>query len=836
MNKNILFRNIPKVDVLLEKPEIINLINNHHRDVVVDAIREEIDKLRNFIKENDDISLIEEKINNLVENIGINVEKVYSYNLRKVINGTGTILHTNLGRAIISKKHADYLSEVVTSYSNLEYNLEEGKRGERYSHFEKLICKITGAECAMAVNNNAAAVMLVLSSMAENKEVIVSRGELVEVGGKFRIPDVMKSSKAHLVEIGTTNKTHLEDYEDAISENTGAFLKVHTSNFKILGFTESVSIDELCKLGKEKEIPVIEDIGSGVLVDLSKYGLEYEPTVQDSIKAGVDIVSFSGDKLLGGPQAGIIVGKKKYIDKMKKNPLTRAFRIDKFTATILEMILHEYLSEEDAIKNIPVLSLITKDIKEIEESANAMSGQLNDSAETMNSQADAIESWISDSAEASVDASSVDAGVAAVSSQLEAAESALYNIDTSNMDDETAAAVEAAIDGALGSIQAAEDSASNIDTSTITASAPDTSALQSAADALRASASSAESTADAQEEAVNSSIEQMKQQLQALTQGMKTVQETVSQLNAGAKELTSNDGTLKASGTQLAQSGTQIATAVNQMSTLFTGLGQQLPEMLQGIDQLKAGSDQLTTANKSLQSGYESLAKASTEQMISGADTLLSSGKTLTDGIAQLQGENNVNAQTLLKGAKTLKSARKSLTSGMSQINSATGQITSGVETLASNSGTLYSGADQLSSNSSTLNSGASQLASGTQTLVSGAQTLASGTGSLVSGTQTLMDGADKLSDGSDQLKDGISDLNDGAKELNKGQKKFYKEGIKKLDDTVNGDLKDILDRFEVIQSDDVMYTTFTDRSGDMDGNVKFIFESDPIEISDDEK
>ena len=377
MNKNILFRNIPKVDVILEKPEIIKLIEQYHRDVVVDAIREEIDKLRSFIKENDDIDLIEEKINNLVENITSNVKKVYSYNLRKVINGTGTILHTNLGRAIISKKHADYLSDVVTSYSNLEYNLEEGKRGERYSHFEKLICKITGAESAMAVNNNAAAVMLVLSSMAENKEVIVSRGELVEVGGKFRIPDVMKSSNAHLVEIGTTNKTHREDYEDAITENTGALLKVHTSNFKILGFTESVSIDELCKLGREKDIPVIEDIGSGVLVDLSKYGLEYEPTVQDSIKAGVDIVSFSGDKLLGGPQAGIIVGKKKYIDKMKKNPLTRAFRIDKFTATILEMIFHEYLNEEDAIKNIPVLSLITKDIKDIEESANKLYEKLN---------------------------------------------------------------------------------------------------------------------------------------------------------------------------------------------------------------------------------------------------------------------------------------------------------------------------------------------------------------------------------------------------------------------------------------------------------------------------
>lgn len=370
MNKNMLYRSIPKVDVLLENQYIVTLIENHHRDVVVDVIREEIDKLRNFIKENDDVNLIETKINNLIENIKISTEKVYSYNIKKVINGTGTILHTNLGRAIISKKHADYLSEVVTSYSNLEYNLEEGKRGERYSHFEKLICKITGAEAAMAVNNNAAAVMLVLSSMAAEREVIVSRGELVEVGGKFRIPDVMKSSNAHLVEIGTTNKTHLEDYEDAISENTGAFLKVHTSNFKILGFTESVSIEELCKLGREKDIPVIEDIGSGVLIDLSKYGLEYEPTVQDSIKAGVDVVSFSGDKLLGGPQAGIIVGKKKYIDKMKKNPLTRAFRIDKFTATILEMIFHEYLNEEDAIKNIPVLSLITKDLKEIEKNTN----------------------------------------------------------------------------------------------------------------------------------------------------------------------------------------------------------------------------------------------------------------------------------------------------------------------------------------------------------------------------------------------------------------------------------------------------------------------------------
>ena len=372
MDKNILYRSIPKVDVLLEDKKIISLITKYHRDVVVDVIREEIEKIREEIKTNNDFDFINKKINNLIDNISKSVEKTYSYNIRKVINGTGTILHTNLGRSIISKKHANYLSDIVTSYSNLEYNLEDGKRGERYSHFEKLICKITGAESAIAVNNNAAAVMLVLSSMAKEKEVIVSRGELVEVGGKFRIPDVMESSNAHLVEIGTTNKTHLEDYENAINENTGALLKVHTSNFKILGFTESVSIKEICNLGKEKNIPVIEDIGSGVLVDLSKYGLEYEPTVQDSIKSGVDIVSFSGDKLLGGPQAGIIVGKKKYIDKIKKNPLTRAFRIDKFTATILEMIFKEYLNEEDAIKNIPTLSLITRDLKEIEKNANAL--------------------------------------------------------------------------------------------------------------------------------------------------------------------------------------------------------------------------------------------------------------------------------------------------------------------------------------------------------------------------------------------------------------------------------------------------------------------------------
>jgi L-seryl-tRNA(Ser) seleniumtransferase len=299
-------------------------------------------------------------------------EKMLQPNMRKVINATGTILHTNLGRAPISKEHMVHIAEIATGYSNLEYNLNAGKRGERYSHFEELLCKITGAEAAMAVNNNAAAVMLILSSLGKGGEVIVSRGELVEIGGKFRIPDVMEQSGATLVEVGTTNKTHFSDYEDAINENTAALLKVHTSNYRIVGFTESVGIDELVPLAREKDIPVIEDLGSGVLIDLSKYGITYEPTVQDSIRAGADVVSFSGDKLLGGPQAGIIIGKKKYIDKMKKNQLTRALRIDKFTAATLEVVLQEYLSEERAIERLPVLQMITKSVEKVEEEAKEL--------------------------------------------------------------------------------------------------------------------------------------------------------------------------------------------------------------------------------------------------------------------------------------------------------------------------------------------------------------------------------------------------------------------------------------------------------------------------------
>lgn len=376
MNKNEFYRSIPKVDILLEDDRIRKAADSYERDTVMDAIREQTEYVRMRIRECDKEDDIRSEIENLIPNIVKRVEKMHTPDMKPVINATGTILHTNLGRAPISREHMARLAEVACGYSNLEYDLDAGKRGERYSHFEKLLCKITGAEAAMAVNNNASAVMLILSSMAKGGEVVVSRGELVEIGGKFRIPDVMEQSGAKLVEVGTTNKTHYSDYADAVTEETKALLKVHTSNYRIVGFTETVGIDELIPLGQEYGLPIIEDLGSGVLIDLSKYGLTYEPTVQDSIRKGADVVCFSGDKLLGGPQAGIIVGKKKYIDKMKKNQLTRALRIDKFTATALELVLQEYLSEENAVKKIPVLRMITRSFADVEKTAGKLKRML----------------------------------------------------------------------------------------------------------------------------------------------------------------------------------------------------------------------------------------------------------------------------------------------------------------------------------------------------------------------------------------------------------------------------------------------------------------------------
>lgn len=367
-NKASLFSSLPKVDeIILTIENNTNLLNEIPREIIVESIREEIDILRKEISTgilgseglNDRIK----KITNLVSE---KAKKKNDFKLKKVINATGVVIHTNLGRSLIDKRVMENVTEVVSNYSNLEFDLETGKRGSRYSHLIDIITRVTGAEDALVVNNNAAAVMLVLSSLSQNKEVVVSRGELVEIGGSFRVPDVMEQSGAKLVGVGTTNKTHLWDYEKAIGEETSAFLKVHTSNYRILGFTSSVNLNELVSLGKKHNIPVVEDLGSGVLVDLSKYGLQYEPTVQDSVEAGVDIITFSGDKLLGGPQSGVIIGKKKYIDIMKKHPLNRAFRIDKFTIAALEATLRMYLDENNAMKNIPTLQMITMSLEELE--------------------------------------------------------------------------------------------------------------------------------------------------------------------------------------------------------------------------------------------------------------------------------------------------------------------------------------------------------------------------------------------------------------------------------------------------------------------------------------
>lgn len=384
MNRKNLFTLIPKVDELLEDNIIKELLTYIPRKSVMDSIREEADGLRNIIKEG---NIKEEEIvciiDKLVENIKLKATKKNSLKLKRVVNATGTVIHTNLGRSLMNEEIFNNMKEIALNYSNLEYDLETGSRGSRYSHVEEIIKELIGGEASMIVNNNAAAVLLALSATAVNKEVIVSRGELIEIGGSFRIPEVLEQSGAHLVEVGSTNKTHLNDYEKAINENTGAILKVHTSNYRILGFTSSVDSKELYELKVKYDIPLIEDLGSGVLIDLSKYGLEYEPTVVESLEKGVDIVTFSGDKLLGGPQAGIIVGKKEYIDKMKAHPLTRAFRVDKFTLSALELTLRYYLDEKKALENIPTLRMLTMTMEELNKKSEDLLLKINKNIDSL---------------------------------------------------------------------------------------------------------------------------------------------------------------------------------------------------------------------------------------------------------------------------------------------------------------------------------------------------------------------------------------------------------------------------------------------------------------------
>ncbi|GLC32224.1 L-seryl-tRNA(Sec) selenium transferase [Clostridium omnivorum] len=373
MEKKELLRALPKVDELLNEEVVKMSLDKAMRIFVIESLRESIDKYRKEILDGKISEFSKQDILQCFDNI---LKHKNDPNLKSVINATGVIIHTNLGRSLLCKEAALNVLRVAENYNNLEYNLEGGQRGSRYEHVEDLIVKITGAEAAMVVNNNAAAVMLVLSTLCKEKQAVVSRGQLVEIGGSFRIPDVMSFSGAELIEVGTTNRTHLYDYENNINENTGVLLKVHTSNFKIMGFTEEVGIEELVELGCKYKIPVVEDIGSGVLIDFSKYGFTHEPTVQESIRKGIDVVTFSGDKMLGGPQAGIIAGKKEYIDRIKKNQLTRALRIDKMTLAALEGTLKFYLDEKEAVKHLPTLYMILSSKEEHKKRAHKLKNKL----------------------------------------------------------------------------------------------------------------------------------------------------------------------------------------------------------------------------------------------------------------------------------------------------------------------------------------------------------------------------------------------------------------------------------------------------------------------------
>ena len=356
MSKHLLSQ-IPAINKILLLDEIKELMNTYTEVAIKSAIKQYIEEVKQAIL-NEELAEVP-SLSKIVGEVEKIVEKEDKNSLRRVINATGTILHTNLGRSLLSEKIKENIESVAFNYSNLEFDIDNKKRGSRYVHLIDIIKKLTGAEDVLVVNNNAAAVLLTLNTLVKGQEIIVSRGELVEIGGAFRIPEIIKLSGGVPVEVGTTNKTHLKDYENAISEETGALLKVHTSNYKILGFTESVSNEEISYLARENELVSINDLGSGQFVDFSKFGLPYEPTVKEILDSGIDIVTFSGDKLLGGPQAGIIVGKKKYIEKMKKNQLTRALRVDKMTLASLEATLKLYLDEKEALEHIPTLHMIS---------------------------------------------------------------------------------------------------------------------------------------------------------------------------------------------------------------------------------------------------------------------------------------------------------------------------------------------------------------------------------------------------------------------------------------------------------------------------------------------
>ncbi|NMB41258.1 MAG: L-seryl-tRNA(Sec) selenium transferase [Firmicutes bacterium] len=355
-------RLLPAVDRVLSEKILLDTQKEVPRAIVAEAVKEVLDEKRSIISGaalEKELDLLNFSPSTLAKEALDKVSLKMEHNLRPVLNATGVLLHTNLGRAPLAGAAIKAIKEIGVTFSNLELSLKDGKRSSRFEHVEELFCRMTGAEAAFIVNNNAGAVFLTLNTLAAGKEVVVSRGELVEIGGSFRLPDVMSSSGACLTEVGTTNRTYLKDYQKAIGESTALLLKVHTSNFKISGFTAAVPSSSLVRLGRKKGIYVMEDLGSGVLLDLSKYGLPYEPMVQDSVKAGVDVVTFSGDKLLGGPQAGVIVGKSRLLERIKSNQLARALRVDKFTLAAMEATLRLYLDEQKALQEIPILRMLT---------------------------------------------------------------------------------------------------------------------------------------------------------------------------------------------------------------------------------------------------------------------------------------------------------------------------------------------------------------------------------------------------------------------------------------------------------------------------------------------
>ncbi len=371
------YRHIPSVNALLSASAMQALLARCPRWAVVQEIQAVVQEMRDSKRP---VVIDESKKDKwhqqLTSDISLRAERASQYSLRRVINATGVVLHTNMGRAQLAAKAIAHATEASAHYSNLELDLQTGDRGSRYAHVGELLCALTGAEDAIVVNNNAAAVVLCLSELAKGKEVVLARGELVEIGGSFRIPEIMELSGCHLREIGTTNRVHLRDYEAAVHEETALLLKVHTSNYRVIGFTKSISAGELQPLAKQTGIPLMHDLGAGCLVDMRQFGLPAEPTVQESLAEGADIVTFSGDKLLGGPQIGVIAGRADLIARLKQNQLLRAFRVDKLCLAAFEATLRIYRDAKDPVSEIPTLHMLGLSAEELGTRATRVSEQL----------------------------------------------------------------------------------------------------------------------------------------------------------------------------------------------------------------------------------------------------------------------------------------------------------------------------------------------------------------------------------------------------------------------------------------------------------------------------